>query len=186
MEKNLKHIALITGIVLLVASMIFSFQGFNFNFTGTNDFWTVVFWIIGTGLTASVSVMEMIFNTDYSNLNKTLKLFGILSYVYSIYTNHAGLKPFVNIEGSDFTTWVIAVALDILPEPMIAWSLGESLKGDFVGNFLKWLMPGSQSARNEQRQGQKQHKHIPNPAPRVFNKDMFDHLPKTPKDHESV
>lgn len=186
MEKNLKHIALITGIVLLVASMIFSFQGFNFNFTGTNDFWTVVFWIIGTGLTASVSVMEMIFNTDYSNLNKTLKLFGILSYVYSIYTNHAGLKPFVNIEGSDFTTWVIAVALDILPEPMIAWSLGESLKGDFVGNFLKWLMPGSQSARNEQRQGQKQHKHIPNSAPRVFNKDMFDHLPKTPKDHESV
>lgn len=143
MERYLKHFALVVGILLLVASMIFSYQGFAFNFQTAGGNWKVIFFIIGMTMTASVAVLQLVFNTDYSHLNLTLKIFGVLSYVYSIYTNYRGLSPFVGIDGDDVTTWIIAVFLDAVPEPLIAWSLGEALKGDLLGNIIKWVLPRS-------------------------------------------
>lgn len=190
MEPVLKRLALIVGVLLLAASMIFSFEGFNFNFTATGAL-EVIFWIIGITLTLSVTVIQMIFNTDYRRLNLTLKLFGVMSYVYSIYTNFKGLDPFVSVGGSNTTTAIIAVFLDAVPEPLIAWALGDSLKGDLIGNTFQWIFgwttrplnPSNQGQNNPQPQGQQfkksQQGQRPNNEHRQhFDTPMFSKLPK--------
>lgn len=186
MERYLKHFALVIGVILLAASMIFSFRGFEFNFQTDDGMWSTIFWIIGLSLTAAVSVLQMVFNSDYKNLNLTLKLFGVLSYVYSIYTNRDGLSDFVSMSGSQVMTWIIAGGMDMVPEPLITWAMGDALKGDFLGNILKWVFPSvsQQDARSYPKSGKTYPAHQQQKNPQYqgqHQKPVFEAISRLPK-----
>lgn len=138
METKLRVWSKLVGYALLLSSMILSYRGFEFNFDTTEGFWRIAFISVGILLTCAVTIIQLVFNTDFNNLNLTLKVAGVLSYIYSIYTNYKGLQPFMSLDGNDYTVWVVAVFLDAVPEPLIAWSMGESLRGDLLGNIKKW------------------------------------------------
>lgn len=133
----LKGITRILGFGLLFISVFFSYDGFDQSINGGNDGYSFLAIAIGFTLAVTCTVLEFIFNTDFSQLNWTLRLAGLIAYAYSIWTNFLGIQ---HILGSDkITSWVVALFMDAVPEPMIAWSFGEGLTGDMVGNFIKTL-----------------------------------------------
>lgn len=145
MDNTLKKLAIAVGLALLGISMFWSQDGFNFDLAGDSGGGNVAVFV-GWTLAVSVTVVQFVFSTNFNKLNASLIIFGILAYVYSIYTNAHGIMHFQGENANKFGAWILGLVMDGVPEPLIAWGLGESLTGDFVGNILKSL--SSQTGRN--------------------------------------
>lgn len=153
MEFTTKRVVGIIFSAILVISIYLSYDGFDQRVTGGNGSYTILAKLIGVILAVGFSASQFALNSRYEQLNPTLKLIGFASYVYSIYTNYLGAKHLLGM--SDEMAWVVSIGMDIAPEPMIAWSLGDSRKGDLVGNIMKWVsgyQPKPQ--QNQQQQNQ--------------------------------
>ena len=129
--KVKKFLAFVFGCAVLWASIIFSKNGFEFKTT-------VEYGWIGWTLAFAATVSQFMMNSSFKKINWTILVLGIVSYVYSIYTNMLGFHSLretesiwnvLNVCGSFF--------MDVFPEVAIAWSLDESKVGDLFGNLLK-------------------------------------------------
>ncbi len=153
MEPTLRKLAVIVGIGLLGVSIFWSQDGFNFDLSGTSGYGNLATFI-GWFLALSVTVVQFVFSTSYKELNASLKFFGILAYIYSIYTNYWGILNFQGwTDGQpefQFGGAMLAFVMDGVPEPLIAWGLYESLSGDFIGNLLKVFGQPPQNSRQHQ------------------------------------
>lgn len=138
MTETLKKISILGGIFTLVVSIYWSQDGFNFNIAGDGGGKSLAIFV-GYGLAIVVSIVQFVFSTNLDKLNTSLIVFGVLAYVYSIYTNYLGITHFQGEMVNKFGAWVFAIFVDGVPELLIAWGLGESLTGDFLGNFWKAL-----------------------------------------------
>jgi len=156
-EPTLRKLAVIVGIGLLGVSIFWSQDGFNFDLSGTSGYGNLATFI-GWFLALSVTVVQFVFSTSYKELNASLKFFGILAYIYSIYTNYWGILNFQGwVAGQpefQFGGAMLAFVMDGVPEPLIAWGLYESLSGDFIGNLLKVF--GQTPQRGQQQQSYNQ------------------------------
>jgi hypothetical protein len=147
LSKNLRKWSTLLGVLILLISVYLSFDGFDGTVNGANSEYSAVGVFIGVVFALAVTLMQFIFTSDYRGLNSTLKLIGVLSYAYSIYTNMLGAQ---NLLGMDSTmAWVTAAFADIVAEPMIAWGLGEALVGDLVGNL--WKSVGADDEKGNSR-----------------------------------
>lgn len=135
LTDKLKRVSLVLGFAFLIVSMFLSYDGFDGSVNGRNTSYEIVAIIIGIILALGVSVLQFIFSSDVFELNTTLKIIGIASYAYSIYTNQLGAENLLSMEKG--MSWIVALFLDISAEPMIAWGMGESLIGDLFGNAGK-------------------------------------------------
>jgi hypothetical protein len=148
MERVLKRIAMLTGLLVLAISIFFSYDGFDQRVTGGNDGYTLLATLIGVTLAVVFTVIEFIFGTNYKDLNWTLRGVGLFAYVYSIYTNYLGIKHILGAD--DFMAWSLAMIIDVYPEPAISWALGQSLVGDLLGNLGKMVFGSSSKNRQDQ------------------------------------
>lgn len=161
-----KKSALIVGILMLIASIKFSHDGFMYNAT-ESGFWGNV---IGWGIPVAVTVAQFMFNTELKKLNLTIFAIGLAAYIYSIWTNIIGLYEFRGVEMTsgkyDIINYALGFFMDIYPEAAISWALGESRFGDLLGNIVsaakdpEKLYP-TQSNGGNNNNNNKQHK--PNP-----------------------
>lgn len=153
MEPTLRKLAVLVGIGLLGVSIFWSQDGFNFDLSGTSGYGNLATFI-GWFLALSVTVVQFVFSTSYKELNASLKFFGILAYIYSIYTNYWGILNFqgwtVGQPEFQFGGAMLAFVMDGVPEPLIAWGLYESLSGDFIGNLLKVFGQTPQKGQQQQ------------------------------------
>lgn len=136
LNRALRLIAFVMGIVILLISVYWSQDGFNFGPAGDGGY-TQLALIIGLALAIGVTVMQFVFSTNFRELNGTLILLGFISYGYSIWTNKEGITHFQGTTPNEFAAWFLGFCIDVAPEPLIGWALGESLSGDFVGNTFK-------------------------------------------------
>lgn len=155
MGTVLKRFSLVMGIALLFISMFFSYDGFDSS-AGNGGNYETLAKIIGWCIAITVSVIQFVFSTDYKGLNWTLRLVGIVSYVYSIWSNKLGIAHTLLMPETN--SWVVSVFMDVVPEPLIAWSLGEALSGDVVGNIGKMFFGSNE---NTSSQNNKKKKRIP-------------------------
>lgn len=132
----LRTVSLWVGILMFLISGFLSYDGFDGS-VGATGAYTTAGKVIGVVFAIAVGVLQFIYATDSKGLNKTLKILGILSYSYSIYTNKLGAENLLLMNES--MSWATAIIADIAAEPMIAWGLGEALSGDFIGNFMSDL-----------------------------------------------
>lgn len=135
MNHALRRISFFIGLGILIISMYWSQDGFNFDIAGTSGYKTLAV-LIGWFLAITVTVVEFIFSSNFKDLNPSLILFGIMAYVYSIYTNYEGILHFQGTSQNWQGALVLGIFMDALAEPMIAWSLYESRGGDFIGNII--------------------------------------------------
>jgi len=136
MNRILKILAVVLGLGLLYMSVGWSRDGFKFDFTQpTMDANRVM--IYGVTLALTATLLQFIFATAYKELNITLLVLGLFAYVYSIGTNIAGIMVMQGKTNAGLMTWVLGIIMDVAPEPMIAWGLGQALAGDFLGNLFK-------------------------------------------------
>lgn len=153
MEPTLRKLAVVVGLGLLAVSIFWSQDGFNFDLAGHSQYGNMAIFI-GWFLALSVTTIQFVFSTSYKELNASLKFFGILAYVYSIYTNYWGILNFQGwVDGEpkfELGAALLAFVMDGVPEPLIAWGLYESLRGDFIGNLLRVI--GSSPQRPQQSQ----------------------------------
>ena len=148
MNNLLRKTAVVIGLFLLGVSIFWSQDGFNFNLAGDSGGSNVALFV-GWGLAISVSVVQFVFSTNYRELNASLITFGVLAYVYSIYTNYQGITHFQGETANSFGAWILGFVMDGVPEPLIAWGLRESLSGDFIGNLIKAALGnGKQQEQN--------------------------------------
>jgi hypothetical protein len=140
MENALKKVAVILGVLLLSISIYLSYDGFDQGVTGGNTGYSQLAKAIGIVIAIAICAIQFIFGSRYSKLNATLKVVGFASYAYSIYTNYLGAQHILMMSG--FTAIATAVFLDVVPEPMISWGLGDSANGDALGNIGKWFTGG--------------------------------------------
>ena len=131
----LKRMSMVLGIVVVIGSIQFSYDGFDQNVSGMNPNYTTFAAIIGYTLAIVFNLIEFIFGTNYKDLNWTLRGIGVFAYFYSIYTNYLGIKHLLG--ASEFMAWSLAMIMDVFPEPAIAWAMGDSLMGDLLGNLGK-------------------------------------------------
>ena len=136
MNHALRRISFFIGIGLLLISMYFNQDGFNFDIAGQSGYKTMAL-VIGWFLAITVNLIEFIFSSNFKELNPSLILFGIMAYGYSIYTNYLGILHFQGTSQNTTGALILGIFMDALAEPMIAWSLYESRGGDFVGNIIK-------------------------------------------------
>jgi hypothetical protein len=199
MTRLLKRFSLFIGIGLVALSIYFSWDGLDQTVTGSNPTYTDLAKVIGFILAGVFSLIQFIFNTDYNSLNTTLKLMGGGSYIYSIYTNKLGIAHLFGF--SDMTSWMIAIFMDVLPEALIAWSMGDSLRGDLIGNMTKFIlgqkdnpqMKVSQSYQfrslpADEPPGHKNQNHQFNPKHNRGkpNKPIFPSIPKADKNKDDT
>lgn len=179
MNNLLRKTAVVIGLFLLGVSIFWSQDGFNFNLAGDSGGSDVAVFV-GWGLAISVSVVQFVFSTNYRELNASLITFGVLAYVYSIYTNYQGITHFQGEAANSVGAWILGFVMDGVPEPLIAWGLRESLSGDFIGNLIKAAFGNGKQQEQNNRPIQKvAHKPHNNPArvrqfPRQFGQDEQD------------
>lgn len=154
MNRILKRLSLIMGIILLVISMFFSYDGFDSSAGNGGNYQTLAK-IIGWSIAIAVSTIQFVFSTDYQGLNWTLRVVGVVSYIYSIWSNKLGIAHTLLMPETN--AWIVSVFMDVVPEPLIAWSLGEALAGDVVGNIGKMLFGGGSKTTSSAK---KKSKHI--------------------------
>lgn len=153
MNNILRKLAIVIGLFLLSVSVFWSQDGFNFDLAG-DSVGTDASLVVGWGLAVSVSVIQFVFSTNYRELNASLIVFGVLAYVYSIYTNYQGILHFQGVLANKVGAAILGIVMDGVPEPLIAWGLHESLSGDFVGNLVKVLF----GTKPENQQNHSTHK----------------------------
>jgi hypothetical protein len=135
LSRIIHRAAIYLGVSILLISAFLSFDGFDGSVSGGNQAYTIVAAVIGIIFAITVSTLQFIFSSDIKGLNATLKVAGLFSYAYSIYTNKLGASHLLGM--TDEMAWVVAAFCDIVAEPMIAWGIGEALVGDFIGNIMK-------------------------------------------------
>lgn len=151
LEDILKRIAPWFGICMAIISMYFSYDGLDQTVTGGNPTYTEIAKYIGIVMAISVTLIQFIFNSDFNRLNSTLKVVGLVSYVYSLYTNYLGLDHLFGFHGA--AGIAISIFMDVTPEAIIAWALEEETQGDMLGNIGKWVTGGGRRrfGRNKQQ-----------------------------------
>lgn len=157
--RILKRLSLVAGILLAIFSIYFSWDGLDQTVTGNNPAYTDFAKIIGGVFAVVITLLQFIFNTDFKNLNTTMRVMGAASYIYSIYTNFLGIQHIFGF--SDFTAWSAAGIMDVLPEAFIAWSLGEHMEGDMLGNLTKFILGTKDEPVRENRHQEKQYTFTP-------------------------
>ncbi|MFA6018604.1 MAG: hypothetical protein WC776_05525 [Patescibacteria group bacterium] len=143
LTNALRKVALFTGFTLLLVSIFWSQDGFNFSIAGDSGYGilaVLVAWL----LAFSVSVVEFVFSTSYRELNPSLIVFGIIAYAYSVYTNYEGILHFQGSQQNGVAALILGLVIDGIPEPLIAWGMRESLVGDFIGNIIKSIFGDDQ------------------------------------------
>jgi hypothetical protein len=153
MNTALRKIAFFIGIGLLLISIYWSQDGFNFDMAGDSGYKTMAL-AIGWFLAIAVTVMEFVFSSSFKDLNSSLIIFGILSYVYSIYTNYGGVIHFQGVAQNNVGAIVLAIIMDAVPEPLIAWGLYESKTGDLIGNLVKSIISAPEKMAQENKSQQ--------------------------------
>lgn len=146
----LRNFALYGGGILVLFSIWFSWDGLDQSITGDNPNYSLVAKFIGAVLATIMTLVQFIYHIAYDELNKDLKLTGLISYVYSIWTNYLGI---FHIFGFDpITTSILAGVMDILPESLIAFGLRAKMDGGVVDNIIK----GITGRRGKMKMGSKQ------------------------------
>lgn len=186
-SKLRRQSALIIGVLMLVASIKFSYDGFIYN-TTQSGFWGNA---IGWGIPVAVTVAQFMFNTELKKLNLTIFAIGLAAYIYSIWTNIIGLYEFRGIEmvagKYDVINYALGFFMDIYPEAAISWALGESRFGDLLGNIMsaasdpKKLYPTQQNNQSNNNNNQQKRNNIPyNQGKHSVkqNRPKFENLPK--------
>jgi hypothetical protein len=170
MNTVLRRVAFVMGLILLLISIYWSQDGFNFNIAGDSG-GTDMAIFVGYTIAVAVTVVQFVFSTNLRELNASLLVFGLIAYAYSIYTNYQGILHFQGTQPNNIMAWILGFAMDGVPEPLMAWGLRESLSGDFVGNLFKGVgafvtgkpIGGSQSKGDHQpqrsQQSQPKHNH---------------------------
>jgi len=138
MNRVLRLLSLVGGVVVLLFSIYWSQDGFNFDVAGDAGYSTLAV-IGGYSLAIVVTIIQFVFSTNFRELNPSLLLFGFLAYGYSIWTNASGITHWQGTNTNSYGAWFLGFCVDGVPEPLIAWALGESLSGDFVGNVWNTL-----------------------------------------------
>src|SRR5690349_4835523 len=133
LKQILKNFSLYAGIALAVFSIYFSYDGLNNQVGDANGNYSTMTKVIGFSLAVVVTLIQFIYHVDYDNLNKDMKLIGLGSYGYSIWTNILGIQHMFGFD--PVTTYILAGVMDILPENMIAWGLGTTLDGGVIDNL---------------------------------------------------
>lgn len=136
MNKFLKKIAFLIGLGILFVSIYWSQDGWNFDLAGDSGYTTEAI-AIGWFLAISVSVLQFVFSSNFRELNMSLIVIGFIAYVYSICTNKWGITHFQGTHPNEPWAWGLGFLMDATAEPLIAWSLGVSRDGDFLGNVVK-------------------------------------------------
>lgn len=129
-------LAKIMGVAVLVISMQFSQNGFGFK---DQDI-AYIGWVLAIAVTA----VQFVFNSRVKNLNWTITILGVMSYVYSIWTNIVGFYDYQGKSVSFDTIFTLeavlpifaSVFMDLMPESLLAWAFNASSEGDVVGNVL--------------------------------------------------
>lgn len=147
MNSALRKISFFVGLGLLIISMYWSQDGFNFDLAGDAGYTTVAV-LIAWFLALAVTVIEFVFSSNFKDLNSTLIMFGVAAYVYSIGTNHAGILHFQGTNPNGAGAWILAFIMDAVPEPLMAWALYESKTGDLIGNLIKAVMSAPSTIQN--------------------------------------
>ena len=96
--------------------------------------------MIGWFLAVVVSVLQFVFSSNFRELNMSLIVIGGIAYVYSIDTNVSGILHFMGAKPDVWWARGLGFLMDATAEPLIAWSLGVSRDGDFLGNILKTVV----------------------------------------------
>jgi hypothetical protein len=156
MEIGTKRIARILGFLILIISAWLSYDGFDQSVTGNNPSYNNLSTAIGITLAITISAIQFVFNSRYEQLNTTLKVVGFLTYIYSIYTNFLGATHLLGMTG--FVAVATSIFMDVVPEPIIAWSFGDSLKGDLLGNIGKWVFIGTSGKPAEREEPRESHR----------------------------
>ena len=180
LQTNVRKAAVAVGFSILFISMYLSFDGFDGSVSGVNSEYETLGVVIGLVFAVAVSLLQFIFTSDYKGLNPTLKFIGIMSYVYSIYTNMLGAQ---NLLGMDGAMAVITAAFaDIAAEPMVSWGLGEALVGDLIGNLWKSVgSPDEESANTRKKDKKNNQKAYPSSIPRNENRPSPRHQSPQPR-----
>ena len=147
LTSRLRRISTILGILILLISVFLSYDGFDGAVSGRNSDYEAIAIVIGIVLALTVSALQFIFSSSYSQLNTTLKVVGFASYIYSIYTNKLGASNLLQMD--EIMSWVVAAFCDIVAEPMIAWGLAESMAGDILGNAGKMVFGDGTGNKNK-------------------------------------
>jgi hypothetical protein len=132
-DKLKRWVIGISGVGMAIASIILSKQGVGI----TGD----LAWI-GTVVALSLFCAELMFNSNFDELNWTILFLGLGAYIYSIWTNVQGFYFYRGIEGTlftnfDTTSFFGGIFMDVYPELAIAWAMGASKIGDLIGNVVK-------------------------------------------------
>lgn len=129
-QENLLRVKRILSLLascgLIGLSVWFSKLGFGVESSNQYEW---VGWFLG----GVVTVVELVFNTNIQKLNPTLIAAGGIAYLYGMYTNVIGLQEILGV-GVWFAI-VLGLFLEVLPEPLFAWSIGVTDGGDVVGNI---------------------------------------------------
>lgn len=162
MNRALRRIAVVMGVILLLISIHWSQDGFNFSVAGDSG-GTLSAIVFAYAIAVAVTVIQFVFSTNLRELNPSLIVFGLLAYAYSIFTNYQGIIHYQGNEPSHVMAAILGFAMDGVPEPLIAWGLMESLSGDFVGNlfggigaFVSGKPLGGKKQQNQSNQSNQQ------------------------------
>lgn len=136
LENVLRKLAIGLGIALLLASIYLSYDGFDQSVSGDNPNYTLLAQAIGLAIAITFNVLEFIIASRNENLSTTLRVLGIFAYGYSIYTNYLGAQHLLQMDKG--MAAIVGVFMDVVPEPMIAWGLGEAVMHDLFGNLGKF------------------------------------------------
>ena len=108
------------GVGMLIASIIFSREGFGFK---TGDLW----WV-GLVLAMAATGSQLMLTSKFTDLNLGIVVLGVSAYAYSIYTNIIGIESLQEVKNS-YLAWGAGIFLDIYPEMAIAWALKAAGRG---------------------------------------------------------
>ena len=134
--------ALLTGLIVLYISIVFSNKGFSFEIKSADLSW------IGWALALTVTVTELVFNgqLSYKQNNVTIYILGVAAYVYGIVSNVIGvwsMQGFVFTSFSNMTIsgWFgvgLGVFVELAAEPLVIYGLIgiSNTEGDFVGALM--------------------------------------------------
>ena len=131
--KLKRWIVFVSGVGVAYCSIILSKQGVGI--TGE------LAWM-GTVVALALFCAELLFNSNFDDLNWTIIVLGLGAYAYSIWTNISGFYFYRGLEmdiikNFDVTSVFGGVFMDVWPELSIAWALKESKVGDLLGNIIK-------------------------------------------------
>lgn len=106
-------------------------------------------WWLSWVIAISLFVAEFMVNGKHSEINWLMLLMGFGAYAYSISTNIVGIGNYMTDNGTSVidamgkvTMYAGGVFMDIYPELVLRWALGESKVGDAIGNLVKtWNNP---------------------------------------------